>query len=416
MKNRLLNKLAILLITILALSCGTKQNNYHLIAEEIMSSESFMYIDNSDVITIDNDNLEIFPYEELNNILKDIKYIPLVSKEPIGEFYKILLYKEHIYVLDAFISEKIFIFNMKGEIIKIIDSKGGGPNEYRGLMDMTISFKDDYLVVTDRLDLHILYFSLDGEFIKKTSSIFNTTVEIIDDKVLNQLNPGQSFDSNVNYHLVVSIEDSVIRKGFPYYPLQIHAITYPPFQYNYKNELFFCPHYCDTIYHIINDSTYTKKYIIKHHKSVWRKYNEELSFDEWDHLIKGDYTVLSKPVLEIENFVYYPIQAKIQIDDKYYRHTYPYWFNKKEGNSFTFENPKQGQDIYHFIPSPQSIYDNYYAGIITLEGIDFNRQIIKVTEEAGDSIYRNKELRNMIMNEDLNLEAILVLYKFKDSW
>jgi hypothetical protein len=382
-----------------------------------MTSKSFVYVDNPDVVTIDNNNLEIFPYEELNNVLKDIKYIPLISKEPIGEFYKILLYKERIYILDAFISEKIFIFNMKGEIIKIIDSKGGGPDEYRGLMDITISFEDNCLVVTDRLDLHILYFSLDGEFMKKASSIFNTMVEIIDGKVLNQLNPGQSFDNNVNYHLVVSIEDSIIRKGFPYYPLQIQAITDSPFQYNYKDELFFCPYYCDTIYQIINDSTYTKKYIIKHRKSVWRKFNEGLSFDEWDNLIRNlDYTVLSKPVLEVENFIYYSIQAKIQIDDKYYRHTYPYWFNKKKGNSFTFENPRQGQHIYHFIPSPQSIYDNHYAGIITLDGIELNRQNIKATEEVGDSIYQNKELRYMIMDENPNLEAILVLYEFRDSW
>jgi hypothetical protein len=382
-----------------------------------MDAKSFVYINNPDIVTIDNEKTEIFPYEELNGKLTDIKYIPLVSKEPIGDFFKVLIYKERIYILDAFIAEKIFIFNMKGEIIKIIDSKGGGPNEYRGLMDITIYTQDDYLVITDRLEPRILYFSLDGEFVKKTPTIFNTTVEIINDKTLNQLNPGQSFGANVNYHLIVTVGDSVIRRGFPYYPLQMDPVFSPPLQYNYKGEILFHPYYCDTIYHIINDSVYTAKYMVKHKNSIWKKYDETINNNDYDRLIVySDYTALTVPVLETENFVYYPIQAKVKIDENYYKSDYPYWFNKKTGRSFSFSDPERGQSIYHFIPSPQAIYDNHYAGIISLEGLEFNRQMIKVTEEAGVFMYPNKELRDMIMDENPNMEAILVLYEFKDSW
>jgi hypothetical protein len=418
MKSRLLKVLAASYIATLMSACGTEQTRvkYPEIAEGIRTSKSFIHIDNPNVVTIDNEKTETIPYEKLNNMLKDIKYIPLISKEPIGEFRKILVYKEHIYILDAFIAEKIFIFNMKGEIIKIMDYKGGGPEEYRGLMDITISLKDDYLVITDRLEPRILYFSLDGEFVKKTPAIFNTTVEIIDNKVLNQLNPGQSYDDNTNYHLVVTAGDSIIRKGFPFYPLQMDAIFSPPFRHNYKNELLFCPYYCDTVYKIINDSAYTAKYIIRHKKSIWEKHNEGINNNDYDRLIVySNYTVLGKPVLETENFVYYSIEAKIQIDDKYYRHDYPYWFNKKTGISFSFENPKQGEPICHFIPPPMAIYGNYYAGIIPLEGIEHNRQVIEVTEKAGIFMYKNGELRDMLMNENPDLEAILVLYEFKDS-
>jgi hypothetical protein len=284
-------------------------------------------------------------------------------------------------------------------------------------MDITISAQDDYLVITDRLELRVLYFSLDGEFVKKLPTIFNTTVEIINGKTLTQLNPGQSFDDNVNYHLVVTIGDSVIRRGFPYYPLQMDAVFSPPLQYNYKGELLFCPYYCDTIYHIINDSVYIAKYMVKHKNSIWEKYNEPINNIDHDNLIqRSDYTSLSKPVLETENFIFYPIQAKKKIDEKYYKYDYPYWFNKKTGNSFTFADPKQGQSIYHFLPSPRAIYGNHYAGIISLEGIEWNKQVIKATDEAGIVMYKNRELRDMIMDENPDLEAILVLYEFKDSW
>jgi hypothetical protein len=373
-----------------------------------------VYVNNPDVVTIDNEKSATIPFEEINNILKDVKYIPLVSKEPIGEFHKILIYKERIYVLDAFIAEKIFIFNMKGEIIKIIDSKGGGPKEYRGLMDMTISPKDDYLVVADRLAPFVFYFSLNGEFVKKTRGIINTTVEIMDDKSLNQLNPGQSFDDDVNYHLIVSIGDKVIRKGFPFYPFQLDAIFEPPFRYNYKNELLFCPYYCDTVYRIANDSVYTVKYIVKHSKSVWKKYNQRMSVDKYDRLIADEgYTALSKPILETENFVCYSIKAKMKLQNKYYIQSRPYWFNKNTGTSFTIGRPVESRDIYNVIFKPESMYGNHYVGIIP--SVMF--ETIKYDLKEGKHIvnYQNKEFQDMMMDKNPNLEAILVLFEFKNS-
>jgi sporulation protein YlmC with PRC-barrel domain len=293
MKNRQLKIFTPLCISVLLLSCGTKENNKYKIAGEIMASKSFVYINNPDIVTIDNEKSETIPYEEINNILKNVKYIPLISKEPIGEFRKIIIHKEHIYLLDASIAEKIFIFNMKGEIIKVIDSRGSGPNEYLGLMDMTISSEDDYLVIADRLAPFVLYFSLDGEFVKKTRCISNTTVVIMNGKFLNQVNTGQSYDDNVNYHLVISIGDSVIRKGFPFYPLQMNDVFIHPFWYNYKNELLFCPYYCDTVYQIINDSVYTAKYIVRHSNSIWeKKYNERMSFNDYARLYTfGSYRI-----------------------------------------------------------------------------------------------------------------------------
>jgi hypothetical protein len=378
-------------------------------------------MENPNTVTIDNEKTEVIQYEELDSVLKNIKYIPLVSKEPIGEFRKILIYKERIYVLDAFVAEKIFIFNMKGEIIKIIDSKGGGPDEYLGLMDMSISTQDDYLVVNDRLAPFILYFTLDGEFVKKTRSIFNTTVVIINGKTLNQLNPEQSFDDNVNYHLVVTVGDSIIRRGFPFYPLQMDAIFSPPFQYNYKNELLFCPYYCDTIYQIVNDSTYTTKYIIKHRKSIWEKSDERLSFGDYTSLIiQSDYTSITSPVLETENFVSYPIEAKIKVDESYHRRSYFYWFNKNKKTSFSLEEPNlqittESPYIHNLIPDPEAICGNQYVGILRVNVILFYRDAIKIFREQWNyTLFQNKELENMIMDENPDLETILVMYEFKD--
>jgi hypothetical protein len=416
MKSKVFIFFKVICVTILFISCRPKYD-YSKIAEGIVVSNSFVRIDNPDVVTINNEKAEKLPYGKFADMIEDFRYIPLISKEPIGVFEKILIHKERIYVLDAYIAKKIFIFDMKGEIIKVIDNRGRGPKEYTGLMDMTISLEDDYLVINDRLAPFILYFTLDGEFVKKTRNIFNSSLEIVNRKVLNQLNTGQSFDNDVNYLLVVTDGDSIIRKGFPHYPIQHDALFYYSFYHNYKNELLFCPFYCDTIYQIINDSAYTIRYIVKQKKSFWERSNQKLDVANWGdfRLIKNEnYTVLSRPVLETEHFIYYPIKAKRSRDDGYIGVSdYYYWYDKNKEISFTFDEG-YGEPIYHPIIPVNAMYNNYFAGIIEPEGVEYHRSRIK---ETADAIYKNREFRDIFLNTtNPDLEGILMLYKFKSEW
>jgi hypothetical protein len=114
----------------------------------------------------------------------------------------------------------------------------------------------------------------------------------------------------------------------------------------------------------------------------------------------------------MEIFVNYSIEAKMKVEEQYYIQHYPYWFNKKKGISFTLGQP--AKDIYHIIPNPMAMYDNHYAGVIPSIVIENMREGIKGDKWGMN--YHNKELKNMIMDENPALEAILVLYEFKDSW
>ena len=51
---------------------------------------------------------------------------------------KVLVYDNKIYILDAFVAEKVFIFDKRGVLLKTIDNKGQGPDEYAGLSGMSI--------------------------------------------------------------------------------------------------------------------------------------------------------------------------------------------------------------------------------------------------------------------------------------
>ncbi|MDR1340197.1 MAG: hypothetical protein LBK58_09125, partial [Prevotellaceae bacterium] len=144
--------------------------------------------------------------------------------------------------------------------------------------------------------------------------------------------------------------------------------------------------------------------------------SEKMDFNSYERLIThSDYTELSRPFLETENFIYYSItdRAKRKQGDQHYRRrNKPYWFNKKKGTSFELGQAVEDHDVYHFFGMPTSIYGNHYAELIPNIMIEGIRSGIK---ERSD-LFKNRELRDMIMDKNPDLEAILVLYEFKDSW
>ena len=411
MKNILLLSLSLFMF-----SCIYQKPKVHYIAAGIHAAKLMRPVANPNVITINQENHETVPYTELRNILKDVKYIPLVSKEPIGEWKKILIYRERIFVLDAHKAEKVFIFNMQGKIINIIDSKGGGPEEYTGLYDMNISPEEDCILLNDRLARYTLYFSLDGQFIRKDSKIANCGFAIMGNSIINQVTTGQSFEDGLDWHLVVTTKgDSIIRKGFPFYPIQLKSITYRPLFYNSMGELLFVPPLSDTVYQILNDSTYTVRYIVKQKQSIWEKYNQDIDDTQYNDLIRNsNYTSLRTPILETERFVYIPVAAKIKINDKYFISKYNYWYDKTQSVVFNLEEFDYSnlKPIYHDIPSPIAISGNYFAGIITIDFIETYRKNL-ARSSTYDSIFKNEELKSLIKSATPDLEAILVLYEFK---
>ena len=397
------------------------ENYIAYIAASIKATDMMQAVANPNAITIDQEKHETVPYTELQNLLKEVKYIPLVSKEPIGIIDKVLIYKDRIFVLDAHKAEKVFIFNMQGEIINVIDRKGGGPEEYAGLTEMHISWNDDCIVLNDRLAPFFLYFSLDGKFIRKGRKIPNSGFVFMGDTIINHMSRGQSIDGSkveegLSYHLVATVnDDSIISRGFPFYPIQVRAAAGNPLFYNSIGELLFHPTLSDTVYQILSNSSYMVKYVVKQKKSIWDKYDQRIGRKECNDLIKNsDYTTLSWfPILETERFVYFAITAKKKILDKQFIGFNHYWYDKTKGILFDLgENDYLNmQPIFHEIPYPRAIYGNYFAGIITIEQIEGCRRTL--AHPTYDFIYKNEELKAIIKSKNPDLEGILVLYEFK---
>ena len=238
---------------------------------------------------------------------------------------------------------------------------------------------------------------------------------IMGNSIINQVYKGQSVDPN--WHLAVTTKgDSIISRGFPFYPIQIRAAPSKSLSSNSMGEMLFVPNLSDTIYQILNDSTYMVKYIVKQKKSIWEKYDREMDGKQTtDLMMNSNYTRLSYlPIMETERFVHISIVTKRSLVDKYYLGFYDYWYDKTKRFVFHLQENGYGnllQPIYHVIPSPKATYGNYFVGLINNSYIEAFQT--NLAQPAYNDLFKNEELKSLIKSATPDLEAILVLYEFK---
>ena len=399
----------IFIITFLSflISC-MKGVDKHAITKKIDSANLMKVVYDNDYEIINSEENEKIDFHKCNEKIKSIKYIGLISDEPISDFYQIIVFDEKIYVLDIN-TEKIFIFGTNGKIVKVISDKGGGPKEYIGLGTMCISKTDSCLIVSDRLSMRLLYYSIEGNFLKKVKGIASCFIESYGDKIINQLDFGQSFsyDSNLNFHIVSTINDSILNKAFPLYPIHKNTTVYKTLSYNNKGDLLFSPLFSDTVYQILNDSVYAPKYVIKQKKSIWNKKHESLSVGEQLALIKNEqYTCLGKPFLETDYFIAYKIQ--ISGGDVPFFASVDYYYDKTKKKSFYFSGAPDPITVPNFIPPVQAIYNNFFVGYISQDNI----ASIREWKKTHELYIENEEFRNLI-ESDVDWEGIIVMYELK---
>ena len=408
-----MKKVIVFLILLSAIGCKRNQTfTSQAIIADMDSIASLQRVDTPYTV-IDVENYKKIPYLEFHKFLKDVKYIPLKSDEPIGVIDVIKIHKGRVFILDVFKSESLFIFDMStGDLIKRIHDKGQGPAEYLGLNDMTIL--NDQIVINDRLSFHTLYYTLDGEFIKKVRRIPNLYIEALNGTIVNQLTFGGMSDfngNNTDYQLAFVLDDSIIiRKGFPYYPIQENAVNGKTFWRNNKDELLFSPLLSDTVYQFIDDSSYFIKYVVNQKKSLWGKHDEYLNFRDHSRLvIQEGYTFLGYEFLEVDNYVLYPIIIKINEFSRTDIHLY----NKKTGLSFrTILDGEEGElPFTTFIKKAQNVYGNYFVSVFEEYEIEGMREFIKKDKK---NLFQVQELKSILTSDIKDLECILVLYEFKD--
>jgi hypothetical protein len=213
-----------------------------------------------------------------------------------------------------------------------------------------------------------------------------------------------------NFNLTVSVLDSILFRSFPHYPLQVQTVESHGLFYNYSDNLLYYSNKCDTIYQIINDSTYTARFVVDQAKSLWKKRHEQLGYIEQTALVKeSGYTYLSAPILETEHFFSYCINY----GSNGYVIGQIIHYNKQTGELFT-RGERQSADAFYIsncvTPSlMKTVYGNYEVGIFIPDEIEIFVEMVK-----QNVVFENEELSDILNNKVTEeLEFILVMYELQ---
>lgn len=394
----------ILFVLCLFLFSCTSKNNDKYVLKKIEDASLMRKID-SDYHVIDVDCALKVNMDSVVRRLDSISYVPLESSDLIGEMDKVLVYDGKIFILDAFVAEKVFIFDRQGRLLKTIDDKGQGPNEFIGLSGMAIDFERKELCLNDRLSMKRLYYNLNGEFLRKEEGVPCFYLNVLNDFVINQLSFRQSFSEDVNYHLVSAKLDSVYSKGFPYEPIQKNYTVSRNAVYNSMNDLLFVPVLSDTVYHIKSYNEYSVRYVIKHEHSIWDKNQEELSYNEIANLIKNDeYTAFGGVFYETSNYIFFMMARKL---DQFVVNKH-FLFNKKNGE--VYELNGSDMEIIEEIVPPQLIA---LDGETCVASFDAYRIKELLSENCNKYAIKNDDLKAIIENSDEDTNPILVFFRLQ---
>lgn len=355
-----MKQLTAIILTALIWACGAQPQNDSRALE--LSDTKIIKITYDTPHPIRADNARIIGMDEMLDMVKSIDYIKLDSSGPIGVIDKMIVTKDKIYILDCHTAQQIFVFDKTGNLLFRIKNKGRGPKEYLSVADMQVDTIRNEILVNDALARSYLYFSTDdGTFLRREKGIANCYLAHIDSLYINYQIPGQDFNDNENWAILVSDKDSVLYKGFTPTPLQDNNFAVNSFTYDCDGKLLFTPVYSDTVYQFMSVFIVSPKYVIHQKKSIWNLYNQKIPPLEVDKLIKqNNYTRYAGKFLDGESYASFEIAHKWEE----YITPRPYFWDKRTDIVFAWDTANVDEDaiVHEIIRQPIAVYGDTFFG------------------------------------------------------
>ena len=355
-----MKQLTAIILTALIWACGAQPQNDSRALE--LSDTKIIKITYDTPHPIRADNARIIGMDEMLDMVKSIDYIKLGSSEPIGVIDKMIVTNDKIFIMDSFAAQQIFVFDKTGKLLFRIKNKGRGPKEYISIWDMQVDTIRNEILVNDALARSYLYYSTDdGTFLRREKGIANCYLACIDSLSINLQIPGQDFNDDENWAILVSDKDSVLYKGFAPTPLQDNNFAVNSFTYDCDGKLLFTPVYSDTVYQFMSVSIVSPKYVIHQKKSIWNLYNQKIPPLEVDKLIKqNNYTRYAGKFLDGESYASFEIAHKWEE----YITPRPYFWDKRTDIVFAWDTANVDEDaiVHEIIRQPIAVYGDTFFG------------------------------------------------------
>ena len=355
-----MKQLTAIILTALIWACGAQPQNDSRALE--LSDTKIIKITHDTPHPIRADNARVIGMDEMLDMVKSIDYIKLDSSEPVGVIDKMIVTNDKIFIMDSFAAQQIFVFDKTGKLLYRIKNKGRGPKEYISIWDMQVDTIRNEILVNDALARSYLYYSTDdGTFLRREKGIANCYLACIDSLSINLQIPGQDFNDDENWAILVSDKDSVLYKGFAPTPLQDNNFAVNSFTYDCDGKLLFTPVYSDTVYQFMSVSIVSPKYVIHQKKSIWNLYNQKIPPLEVDKLIKqNNYTRYAGKFLDGESYASFEIAHKWEE----YITPRPYFWDKRTDIVFAWDTANVDEDaiVHEIIRQPIAVYGDTFFG------------------------------------------------------
>jgi len=355
-----MKQLTAIILTALIWACGAQPQNDSRALE--LSDTKIIKITYDTPHPIRADNARIIGMDEMLDMVKSIDYIKLGSSEPIGVIDKMIVTKDKIYILDCHTAQQIFVFDKTGNLLFRIKNKGRGPKEYLSVADMQVDTIRNEILVNDALARSYLYYSTDdGTFLRREKGIANCYLACIDSLYINLTGVGQDFNDNENWAIIISDKDSVLFKGFEPTPLQNDDFIINSFTYDRNGNLLYTPVYSDTVYRFSSVCVVEPEYVICQKKSIWRRHDEKISYQEVKKLIlENNYTRYGGKFYDMEKYAYFEIGHE---EDEYVVPISCFW-NKQTDMVYAWSSKGWSEypDIGEIIRQPIAVYGDTFFG------------------------------------------------------
>ena len=355
-----MKQLTAIILTALIWACGAQPQNDSRALE--LSDTKIIKITHDTPHPIRADNARIIGMDEMLDRVKSIDYIKLDSSEPVGVINKMIVTKDKIFILDAYVAQQIFVFSKMGKLLYRIKNKGRGPKEYQSIRDMQVDTIRNEILVNDALARSYLYYSTDdGTFLRREKGIANCYLARIDSLYINLTGVGQDFNDNENWAIIISDKDSVLFKGFEPTPLQNDDFIINSFTYDRNGNLLYTPVYSDTVYRFSSVCVVEPEYVICQEKSVWRRHDEKISYQEVKKLIlENNYTRYGGKFYDMEKYAYFEIGHE---EDEYVVPISCFW-NKQTDMVYAWSSKGWSEypDIGEIIRQPIAVYGDTFFG------------------------------------------------------
>ena len=218
------------------------------------------------------------------------------------------------------------------------------------------------ILVNDALARSYLYYSTDdGTFLRREKGIANCYLACIDSLYINLTGVGQDFNDNENWAIIISDKDSVLFKGFEPTPLQNDDFIINSFTYDRNGNLLYTPVYSDTVYRFSSVCVVEPEYVICQKKSIWRRHDEKISYQEVKKLIlENNYTRYGGKFYDMEKYAYFEIGHE---EDEYVVPISCFW-NKQTDMVYAWSSKGWSEypDIGEIIRQPIAVYGDTFFG------------------------------------------------------